>query len=225
MDQMNNESDKIPCTWADDSDCIDCSLNESLNCRYDDSLVVCFRERHIPYRALGFAVVFVASYLSGQWWMFIAFTIVTLMNFLFLETWYLCRHCPFYAKEGKTLDCITLKGMPRPWKYNSTPMTRSDKIIMGTIGGFIDAFPIIAGGIGILMLILLGADIMQLLILLALTVVMLIAAGYLGKFIGNNYCMKCVNLSCPMNKVPPDIAEAYLQRNPTMKYAFENANS
>ncbi len=32
---------------------------------------------------------------------------------------------------------------------------------------------------------------------------------------------RCVNLSCPLNTVPPEIADAYLARNPVMRRAFQ----
>ncbi|MFX0095154.1 MAG: hypothetical protein ACFFBD_25695, partial [Candidatus Hodarchaeota archaeon] len=42
-------------------------------------------------------------------------------------------------------------------------------------------------------------------------------------FVGlrRNVCPKCVNFSCPLNKVPKEIVDAYLKRNPVMKEAWE----
>jgi len=57
----------------------------------------------------------------------------------------------------------------------------------------------------------------------ALTVLSLSSAGHIGKFIGNIYCMKYVTLSCIMNKVPEDIVDANLQRNPAMKDVFNSS--
>jgi hypothetical protein len=115
-----------------------------------------------------------------------------------------------------------LKGIPRLWKYTASPISRSEKIMMGITGGFIDIFPLIAGGYACWVLYAIGADPLVLGTMIALTLLSIIASGYLGKFIGDNYCMKCVNLSCAMNKVPKEIVDTYLQRNPMMKDAFES---
>ena len=40
-------------------------------------------------------------------------------------------------------------------------------------------------------------------------------------FIGENYCKKCVNLSCMMNKVTEELKEDYLRKNPEMLNAWE----
>lgn len=207
----------IPCTCDDESVCIDCNLKESLNCRYDKELVACFRNRHLPYRVVAFLVVGVASFFTGLWWMFWIFALVTVLNFTVIETLYLCRHCPFYFEEGKTVHCITLKGIPRVWRYDPSPISRNERIGMLAVGGFIDLFPVIAGGYASWVMFSTAADSLLLLTMIGLTVIALIAAGYLGKFLADNYCARCVNLSCAMNKVPKAVAEEYLDRNPHMR--------
>lgn len=209
-------AEPAPCTYADESICEDCNLDDDLNCRYDEKLVSCFRSRHIPFRALTFVVVGVASWLTGAYWMILLFTIVTLLNFTVIETWYLCRHCPFYSKDGMTLHCITLKGIPRPWKYSPAPASKSEQYAMMTVGGFIDLFPLAAGAYAAWVLYTTGAELLVLSTMIGLTVLMLIVSGYLGKFLADNYCVRCVNLSCTMNKVPKEVAEEYLRRNPAI---------
>ena len=100
---MSEGSKDIPCTWMDESVCEDCELKEELRCRYSKQAVACFRRRHLGYRALAFAVIGVASWLTELWIMLLIYAVVTVLNFAFIETYYLCRHCPFYAKEGRTL--------------------------------------------------------------------------------------------------------------------------
>ena len=118
---MNGSPEEIPCTWKDEAICEDCELKGELLCRYSKEAVVCFRRRHFGFRAISFLVTVVASWLTGLWIMLIIYAAVTILNFAFIETYYLCRHCPFYAKEGRTLKCITLEGIPRIWKYNPAP--------------------------------------------------------------------------------------------------------
>jgi len=205
-----------PCMWEDESICEDCSLSNDLNCRYDDELVSCFRSRHIPFRILGFVVTGAASLAVNSLWPILVFTLVTVLNFTLIETWYLCRHCPFYWKDGKTLYCITLKGIPRLWKYHPAPIRKPKQYAMMVVGGFIDLFPIAAGALGVWVLVSGGADVTLIAVMIAFTLAMLVGSAYLGKFLADRYCAKCVNLSCVMNRVPKAIAYEYLRRNPSL---------
>jgi hypothetical protein len=36
----------------------------------------------------------------------------------------------------------------------------------------------------------------------------------------NKFCTRCVNFSCPYNKVPKETVDAYLELNPVMKEAW-----
>lgn len=179
--------------------CVACELEGKLNCRYDDELVKCFRRTHFPFRALQFLAIGVAAFLTGLWWTFILFAVVIVLNFAVIESWYLCKHCPFYEKEGKTLDCITLKGMPRIWEFDPTPLRRSEKVEMTLVGGFIDFFPILMAGYATWVLYSTGAELLLVALMAGFLIASIIAAGYLERFLRENYCMKCVNLSCMMN--------------------------
>ncbi|MFX1560998.1 MAG: hypothetical protein ACFFBL_10460 [Promethearchaeota archaeon] len=219
---MSEEHEYIICTSKNGSVCVACELDGKLNCRYDEELVKCFRRTHFPFRALQFLVMGVASFLTGVWWAFILFAVVIALNFTAIESWYLCRHCPFYEKEGKTLECITLKGIPRIWKFDPAPMKRSDKIAMSLVGGFIDIFPILIAGYATWILFSTGAEILLTATMVGLTLISLFVAGYLEKFLRENYCMRCVNLSCMMNKVPEELKEEYLRKNPEMLKVWED---
>ncbi|MHA1943228.1 MAG: hypothetical protein ACW96M_02420 [Candidatus Thorarchaeota archaeon] len=214
---MNEERDYIICTSKDESVCVACEIEGELNCRYDEELVKCFRNRHYPFRALQLVVVAVTSLLIG-----LLFAVVLILNFTVIETRYLCRHCPFYEIEGKTLHCITLKGMPRIWEFDPTPIGRGEKIGMAAVGGFIDLFPIAVAAYATWLQFTLGADLLSTAMYASLTLIALIAAGYLGKFLGDNYCNKCVNLSCMMNKVPEELKEEYLRKNPEWLKIWES---
>jgi len=213
---MSEERDYLFCTSKDETECVACEIQGELNCRYDDDLVKCFRNRHYPFRVIQLVVVIVTSVLIG-----VLFAVVLLLNFTVIETRYLCRHCPFYEKEGKTVHCITLKGMPRIWEFDPAPIQRSEKIGMAIVGGFIDLFPIVIAAYATWTMFSTGADSIQIILFGSLTLIALVAAGYLGKFLGDNYCNKCVNLSCMMNKVPNGLKEEYLKRNPGIRAAWE----
>jgi hypothetical protein len=36
-------------------------------------------------------------------------------------------------------------------------------------------------------------------------------------------CSRCVNFSCPLNSVPREIVDAYLERNPVMRQAWQDS--
>lgn len=218
---MSEESKYVLCTSKDSRVCIACELKGELNCRFDEDLVKCFRNRHLPFRVFGFFVLGAASFFTGLWWAFILFAVVTVLNFTVIETRYLCRHCPFYEKETKTLECITLKGMPRLWSFDPSPAKRSDRLGMAIVGGFIDIFPLLVSAYATWILFSTGAEVILTVSMATLTIAFLVAAGYLEKFIGENYCKRCVNLSCIMNKVPDEAKEAYLRKNPEMLKAWE----
>lgn len=213
---MNEKREYVICTSKDRSICVGCELDGELNCRYDENLVRCFRRVHLPFRALQFLTVGVASLFTGLWWAFLLFSAVMVLNFTVIESWYLCRHCPFYEKEGETLECITLKGMPRIWQFDPTPMRRSEKIGMTLVGGFIDIFPILIAAFASWILFSSGAEFLLTITIVGLTLVSLIAAGYLERFLRENYCLKCVNLSCMMNKVPDELKQEFLRKNPEL---------
>ncbi|MGY5853138.1 MAG: hypothetical protein RTU92_06190, partial [Candidatus Thorarchaeota archaeon] len=189
---MSESDDCIVCTWNDESVCIDCKIGKDLNCRYDRTLASCFRNRNITYRVLAFLTVGLSSFFTGVWLLFVIFAVVTFLNFAVIETFYLCRHCPFYAAEGKTLHCVTLDGLPKPWKFNPSPISKSERAIMMLVGGFIDLFPVAAGVYGVWILFTAGSDILSIMMMATMTVIMFGAAGYLEKYIREGYCVKCI---------------------------------
>ena len=94
---------------------------------------------------------------------------------------------------------------------------------MMLVGGFIDLFPVAAGAYGVWILFTTESDILSIGIMVIMTVLMLVAAGYFERYIRVNYCMKCINFSCTMNKIPKDVVGEYLLKNPVMKDAWVEA--
>ena len=218
---LNEKHDYIICTSKDGSLCVTCELKDALNCRYDESLWKCFRKKQISYEILGFFVVGVAAFFTTLWWAFLLYAVVIILNFAFIETLFLCRHCPFYEKEGKTLECLTLKGLPRIWSFDPSPITRSGRLGMGLVGGFVDLFPLLMGGYASWVLFSTNTANLLTVSMILLTVISLIAVMYLERYIGENYCKRCVNLSCILNKVPEELKDAYLRKNPELLKIWE----
>jgi hypothetical protein len=120
------------------------------------------------------------------------------------ESRVLCRHCPYYAKEGKYNHCQTHYGFYKLWKYSPKPASLSEKILW-TMGMFIMLgypFPFL----------ILGNQYLILLISLSGLIIWFL--------IEIKYSKKCVNFSCPLNRVPKDIKDEFLKRHPLMRKAY-----
>ena len=48
----------------------------------------------------------------------------------------------------------------------------------------------------------------------------MIIAGYFSRVLLGNKCKRCANFSCSMNKVPKELIDTFLKKNPKMKNAW-----
>jgi hypothetical protein len=190
------------CTWQSISECKNCSIAGRLKCRFN------------PGDLLHFLVLFlsflfpalIGMMLSGYWLYILGWMGLAIIFFGFWEIRILCSHCPYYAEKGITLHCIANYGCPKFWKYHPEPISNSEKIQL--VIGFI-----IIGGYPFPFLIL-----SEQFILLLLTAWGLIMFFWtLQKYT----CSKCVNFSCLLNRVPKEVVDEYLKRNPVMRKAWE----
>ncbi len=101
------------------------------------------------------------------------------------------------------------------------PIKRSGKVGMAVVGGFIDLFPVLIAAYATWVLFSTGAELYLTVLMAGFTIISMIAAWYLGEYLGENYCKKCVNLSCMMNKVPDELKEEYLRKNPEWLKVWE----
>lgn len=209
------------CDLSSESACDNCELDGKLHCRYDEKLRNLFLAVHIPFRILLFLGLAYVGLITGIWWFLVAYAVGFALNFGLIETRYLCRHCPFYAQEGSVLRCITLYGMPKPWKYDPGPLTKSDRVLQIIFGGFVDVFPLLAYSYVIWYIIAHNLDflaVMGFVVIFLITIVFFVQSGLI---ITRGYCTACANLSCPMNKVPKALADEYLRKNRIMREAWE----
>jgi len=127
--------------------------------------------------------------------------------FLIWENKILCSHCPYYAFEDeKSVKCYANYGIYKAWKYNPSPLSRSERI------QFLISISIFAGYPFIFLL--LAKMYIYSIISLIFAILWLLSMHYLS-------CAKCPNFSCPLNNVPKDIVDAYLRQNPVMRKAWE----
>lgn len=190
------------CTLKDIKECAECEIKDHLKCRFKNTHFLSFIGSFLI-----FAIPAVMGLIiSGFGWFLLGWLAYALFFFNFWETRILCRHCPYYAEESKTLHCIANYGCYKLWKYDPHPMSTSEKfqLLLGFIilGGYPFIFFIIAQEY-IFFIITLGGLLVFFSLLLIKT------------------CSKCVNFSCPLNRVPKRVVNEYLKRNTTMKQAWE----
>ena len=206
-EQRTKTENKNPydlCTWRDSSNCKGCNLNENLNCRFNglnkSSLIF----------GLSF-FLYLVPVLIGMIWsnlvIYIIFWVIyTIFFFQFWEIRVLCRHCPFWSEGGKILHCFANYGFYKVWKYNPGPMTKWEKaqflVGIAILMGYFIPFLVVYNQLLMLIITIIG-----------------IIFFFVNVFI--NHCPKCVNFSCPFNRVPKKIVDGYLKLNPVIKDAWE----
>jgi len=190
------------CTWDPDADCANCCDRNLLNCRMNYSDLIQFGlltfSIFIP-AVIGMVLGGYAIYLTGYaaFWVFF---------FGFFEIRILCSHCPFYAEGGFILHCLANYGLPKFWRYHPEPMSLFEKVSLVIGIAILFGYP--------LPFLILGSQF----VLLALTCY----AGVLWFFVmQKGVCSRCVNFSCPLNRVPKKVVDNYLRRNEVMRQAWE----
>ncbi len=191
------------CTWKGTSECVGCTINGRLICH--------FKKRYLLY-FIGLFSLFaipaiIGTILAGYSWYLLGWFAFWIIFFEFWEIRILCSHCPYYAEKSRTIHCIANYGSFKAWKYHPEPINRSEKIQL--IIGFI-----VFGGYPLIFLILGGQYFFLLLSLIGLIVFFSVLVA--------RRCPKCVNFSCPLNRVPKKIVDAFLKRNPVMRKAWED---
>jgi hypothetical protein len=188
----------LPCSIGERLACGDCSLDGKLMCRFEVRDALSFALGFVPYGAI--AVMGVV--LGGYGIFLIGWLAYALFFFLIWEARVLCRHCPYWASEGRTLRCHANYGVFKLWDFDPNPMSRSEGIqfLLGAIVfvGYPIPFMIIGGQYA-----------------LALIAILIGIAGLVVLY--RRTCSRCVNFSCPLNHVPQNLVDAYVEKNPAMK--------
>lgn len=192
------------CLRRSPSDCNSCTIKESVECRFQQRSLLRFAAIFLCCAIPAFTGVILAGFgwfLVG-WIAYIAF---------FLQVWensILCSHCPYYAEEGRSLRCHANYGLLKIWKYNPGPMSRWEKLqfIIGIIIFVTYPLPFMA----------LGGQ-YAFFLLSSLGILVFFAVLYM------KMCIRCVNFSCPLNRVPKEVVDTFLRQNPVMKRAWEDA--
>lgn len=202
MASPNNPHDI--CTWRPVTECAACPVAGHLKCR--------FNRRYLLHFLGMFGVFAIPAFIGviqgGYGWYLLGWVAFWLVFFGLWEIRILCSHCPYYAEKGATLHCIANYGCPKVWKYHPEPMSVSEKVQL--LIGFV-----ILGGYPFPFMIL-GEQYLW-------AIVALWGLGIFFWTLREYTCSRCVNFSCPLNDVPKEVVDAYLERNPVMRRAWEES--
>jgi hypothetical protein len=171
-------------------------------CRFEAGDLVRFLVHFLP-----FGIVAVGGMIrAGYGWHLLGWAVYWVFFFFVWEARVLCRHCPFWAEEGRVLHCHANHGVFKIWKYEPGPMSRWEQaqFLLGAL--IFVGYPLV--------FLLLGGQYL----LAAIGLAAVISAGLNLK---SNACARCVNFSCPANSVPKPVVDAYLRRNPGILEAWE----
>ena len=182
--------------------CSDCEIDGKLLCIHTHKNLLDF---WVIF--MGFAIPFFAGMILGKHWLgLIIWFGLAVFFFGYFEALILCRHCPHYAEEGFTLKCHANWGLPKIPKFNPKPLTRLEQAAWLVYVALFALWyiPFFVAG--------------QQWLLLGLTSWAVFAAGW---SLQRNQCTRCYNLSCPVNRVPPNVRESFFQNYPEFAEAWE----
>jgi hypothetical protein len=192
------------CIWKNITICDDCQICGTLICHFHSKYLLSF----LGFFILFVITVFIGIILGGYGWFLLGWVCFWLIFFEFWEIRILCTHCPFYAEEGKIIHCIANYGSIKLWKYHPEPMKYSEKVQL--IIGFI-----ILIGYPLIFLIL-GRQF----IILIFSIVEVI---FFFSFLITRRCDRCLNFSCPLNRVKKVVVDTFLKKNLVIKRAWEDS--
>jgi hypothetical protein len=192
------------CTWNKEEECSDCSIKGKLICHFRSKYLLTFFGFFLAFAVTSFIGVII----TGFGWFLLGWIGFWLFFFEVWEIRILCSHCPYYAEEGNTLHCIANYGSLKLWKYHPEPMNLFEKVQL------IIGFAILVG-YPLIFLILGGQTIFLIISIIEIMI-------FFG-FLLIKRCGDCPNFSCPFNRVKKEVVDAFLNRNPIMKKAWEDS--
>lgn len=182
--------------------CDNCAVRETLHCHFILKDLIHFLLIASPSLLLGGYGIYHAS----GWWL-LPWLVIVFGYFGLVEIRVMCSHCPHYAEQGKSLKCWANYGSPKLWKYRPGPMSFWEKVIFFIGLALIWGYP----------LFFLIYDFQWLLL-----IVYLVTAASFFLTLRMFLCSQCMNFACPLNTVPIDVRQDFLERNPRIAQAWRN---
>jgi len=221
--------DKNPfniCTLNSNSNCNECKNQNKLDCKLDKhqqkvSMLVIFSSLII-----GSFGLILTGLITDNWLILIFYMIFSLLFFVVIENKVTCSHCPYYAEKTLRLNCSGNNIFPKIWKYNPKPINRYEKLVSILGIALIGLIPIISQIYSIWFFLLNNPNatwimIIALIGLLLATILSFLMFFFLFLF---TLCPRCINFSCQFNRVPKELVDEYLKKNPVIKKAWEKRN-
>ncbi|MEJ2738332.1 MAG: hypothetical protein P8105_00565 [Dehalococcoidia bacterium] len=215
------------CTWDEQSDCANCSVQGKLHCKWDRRILYGFYAASFPPLIIAILGMVIVGVLTGVWWMLIAYIVYVPVMLGILETRFLCSHCPYYAEDSTMLHCLANHGDPKLWRYRPGPMSGLEKFMMLFLVITVIFFlaPLAVEGYGIYFIIAkyMEYGLISLLGLAGITLASLLTGISFILVLRTFFCSTCVNFSCPVNTVPKTVIDEYLKKNGVMRKAWEES--
>ena len=173
--------------------CNNCNIHFEITCHFSRRKLLRFYVIGLPSFMIGGIVIYNYS-ITG----FVSWVTGIGLFFLLIGIRVLCTHCPHYNESSYILRCWANYGVPKLWRFRPQPMNFFEKAIL--ISGFIFVwgYPII---------------------FISLTNNWILLGGYFFSVVlyfilmYQFNCIKCINLSCPLNRVNIKVKEEFLKNN------------
>jgi len=221
---QDTEAKFYVCTWDDNSDCTHCAASSGLHCKWDQNILTGFIATSIPPYLLFILGMVMVGIMTRVWWPLIVYIAFLVGFFGFFEIRILCSHCPYYAGDQKSLKCLANNGALKLWSFHPGPMNTFERTSLVVGFALIYAvFPLAIQGYGIWFI---ASQYASYGLIALLGMIGVVAAGMLLTFVFFAvlrifFCSACINFSCPLNTVPEEMIDAYLDKNPVMREAWK----
>jgi hypothetical protein len=213
------------CTLDSNSSCKECKILGKLDCKLDKNQQKTSMKTVFSFILIAILGLIVTGILTGLWLLFILYIIFILLFFFIIEVKINCSHCPYYAENKKFLNCLGNNFFPKIWKFNPKPISHIEQI--ESILGFaiLGIFPILSEMYGIWFIFSTDPNLNLFMILgpIILLIITIISYFVFISLFLFKFCSKCINFSCRFNKVPQELVNEYLKRNPVINDAWKNS--
>ena len=214
-DLWTRDDEPLNCALNDGPDCRSCEIRGELICREDGGERRLFVLSQVPFLSLSFLGMGMVGLSTGIWWPILAYSLAGVVFLGPVEMAALCRHCPHYARDGSRLRCIGPNPFPKLFPYSPRPLNRLERSVVVFFSLFLLSFPPLVQACGTWFLYMNGAG-LPFLGMATVSLATALAALRFFLILTRHFCPRCVNLSCPLNRVPEKTAEMYREKNPAI---------